>query len=236
MILDLHCHTIKGGPDSNLNPDQLVEEARRVGLDGVCLTEHGGGWEKWDFQRFASQHPDLVLIRALEVDTEMGHITTFGLDGYVGGIHRIENLRKVIDDVGGFMVAVHPFRRYFDKPPLFRSLLFKNPVPLEEAIKHPIFELTDAIEVVNGANNDIENDFALQAAQALGKSHVGGSDAHSTHGLGCAATVFERDIRTVQDLIGELKAGRFYATDGLPKGHREPYGSNGKEDDGQASV
>ena len=223
VIFDLHVHTVKGGPDSNLSPEQLVQEARRIGLDGICLTEHGGGWDKWDFQQFARKHADLVLIPALEVDTEMGHIIACGLEGYVSGIHRTETLRKVVESAGGFMIAVHPFRRFFDKPPLFKSLLFKHPVSLDEAVRHRIFELTDAVEVVNGACTEKENEFALRTAEILGRPQVGGSDAHSHHGLGCGATVFERPVRNLQDLIGELKAGRYYATNGLLNGHRKPF-------------
>ena len=223
MIIDLHVHTVKGGPDSNLSPEELVSEAKRIGLDAVCLSEHGGGWDKYDFDQFAKQHPDMTLLRGLEVDTEMGHIVTFGLPAYVSGIHRIEHLRKVIDEVGGFMIAVHPFRRFFDKPPLFKSLLFKQPVPMEEAVRHRIFELTDAIEVVNGGNSLKENEHALRAADILGKPRVGGSDAHSTHGLGCGATVFEREIRSTEELIAELKAGRYHATNGFLTGHRRPF-------------
>ena len=133
-----------------------------MGLDGICLSEHGGGWDKWDFDKFAKQYPDLLLIRALEVDTEYGHIGTVGLDGYQSGIHRIHHLRKVIQECEGFMVSVHPFRRFFEKPPLNKSLLFKQPVPLEEAIEHPVFEMTDAIEAVNGACTSRENQFALR--------------------------------------------------------------------------
>ena len=223
LIIDLHVHTVKGGPDSNLSPEQLVAEARRVGLDGVCLSEHGGGWDRSEFDRFAEKHPDVTLLRGLEVDTELGHIVTFGLPGYISGIHRIDNLRKAIDDVNGFMIAVHPFRRFFDKPPLFKSLLFKQPVPLDEAVKHRIFELTDAVEVVNGACTQKENEHALRTARILDMTHTGGSDAHSTHGMGCGATVFNADIRTVQDLIEELRSGRYHATDGLLQGHREPF-------------
>lgn len=224
VIFDTHVHTVKGGPDSNLSPEELVTEARRLGLGGVCLTEHGGGWDKWDFQRFAAQHPDLLLIRALEVDTDMGHIIVYGLDSYISGIHRIEHLRKVVQEIGGFMVAVHPFRRFFEKPPLNKSLLFKYPVPLEDAVQHRVFSLTDAVEIVNGACTLKENDFALQTANKLGKPTLGGSDAHSTHGFASGATVFERDIRSQEEFIHELKAGRFHATDGLLNGHTKPFG------------
>ena len=225
MIIDLHCHTVKGGPDSNLTPDELIAEARRVGLDGVCLTEHGGGWDRWDFDRFQEAHPELFLIRALEVDTEYGHVVTFGLDADVIGITRIEMLRKVVTELGGFMVSVHPFRRFFEKPPLNQSLLFKGPVSLEEAVTHPVFELTDAVEVVNGGCTLKENEFALRAAQMMGKFSFCRRDAHSHHGLGCGATVFERTIRSQEEFILELKAGRFHATNGLLQGHTLPFGT-----------
>lgn len=223
LIIDMHVHTATGGPDSNLSPEDLASEARRLGLDGICLSEHGGGWDKWNFDEFANQHKDLLLIRALEVDTEYGHIGTVGLDGYQSGIHRIQHLRKVITECEGFMVSVHPFRRFFEKPPLNKSLLFKQPVPLEEAVGHPVFELTDAIEVVNGACTSRENHFALEAARLLGKSCTGGSDAHSTHGIGSGATVFERKITCQDELLHELHAGRFYPTDGVIQGHTNPF-------------
>ena len=224
-VIELHAHSIQHSLDSGVQPDAIVEQAIVRGLDGVCLTEHGGGWDKWDFQRFASQHPDLLLIRAMEVDTDMGHIIVYGLDAYISGIHRIEYLRKVVEEVDGFMVSVHPYRRFFEKPPLNKSLLFKYPVPLEEAVHHRIFALTDAVEIVNGACTLKENDFALQTANKLGKPTLGGSDAHSTHGLGSGATIFEREIRSQADFIKELKAGRFHATDGLLNGHTSPFGS-----------
>jgi hypothetical protein len=40
---------------------------------------------------------------------------------------------------------------------------------------------------------------------------IGGSDAHSEHGLGCCATAFDRPVRNERELIEELRAGRFRA-------------------------
>jgi hypothetical protein len=47
-----------------------------------------------------------------------------------------------------------------------------------------------------------------------------GTDSHSRSDIGRVATNFERDIRTVEDLIEELKAGRFEAVDLTGKPHR----------------
>ena len=41
MIIDLHVHTTLGSADSIIDPGELVEIAQKVGLDGVCITEHG---------------------------------------------------------------------------------------------------------------------------------------------------------------------------------------------------
>jgi len=77
----------------------MVAEARRIGLDGVCVTEHGWGWQWRDFQRFA-QSQDILVIRGMEVMTDLGHIVAFGLDGWVSGIHRANNLRQVVEERG----------------------------------------------------------------------------------------------------------------------------------------
>ena len=47
MILDLYIHTIWSASDSNLSPPALITGARRLGLDGVMVTEHAMGIVKW---------------------------------------------------------------------------------------------------------------------------------------------------------------------------------------------
>ena len=44
-IVDMHLHTVKGGSDSSLTPEQLMEEARRIGLSGVNISEHDRLWD-----------------------------------------------------------------------------------------------------------------------------------------------------------------------------------------------
>ena len=47
MILDLHIHTSWHSADSNLSPIDLIHEAKRLGLDGVVVTEHDRGWDRF---------------------------------------------------------------------------------------------------------------------------------------------------------------------------------------------
>ena len=76
-VFDLHVHTVKGSSDSSLSPEDLVREALRLGLDGVCLTEHSGWRDLQEFKAFAARH-ELVIVHALEVDTVYGHVLAFG--------------------------------------------------------------------------------------------------------------------------------------------------------------
>ena len=69
-LFDLHIHTTKGSSDSSLTPEEMVLEADRLGLRGLCITEHAGPWDRHEFQKFAALH-SVVLIRAMEV--EDGH-------------------------------------------------------------------------------------------------------------------------------------------------------------------
>src|SRR3990167_7034607 len=40
MIIDLHTNTRPASTCSIMPPEELVQRAKEIGLDGVCLTEH----------------------------------------------------------------------------------------------------------------------------------------------------------------------------------------------------
>lgn len=205
MILDLHIHTSWHSSDSNLSPQELIHEARRLGLDGVVVTEHDRCWDRFRAREVAEEH-GFLLLRGMEVSTDLGHILVCGLDEYVSGIQRAEKLRQVVDDAGGVMIAAHPFRRAFT--PDFRHGKEPTPQSLLEAARRPIFDLLDGVEVCNGGSIDRENKFAMQVCDHLGLAATGGSDAHSELGIGCYATQFDDPIRTEADVIAALKQKR----------------------------
>ena len=227
MIIDLYVHTSRGSGDSSLSPQELVVEARRIGLEGSCLTEHGGPWDPYEFRKFASQQEGFLLVPALEVETEVGHITVFGLNKYVGAIANPKELRQVANASGAYVVLAHPFRNMFHKIPFSPNLLFKEvaryPATAEEALEHPVFQLVDAIEVANGGNTDEENAFAWEVAHRLGKPMVGGSDAHSSNGVGRCVTVFPEPLSSPEQFLEALHAGQFFPAIGLNVGNLRPF-------------
>lgn len=213
MIIDLHVHTVRGSSDSSLSTADLVEESARAGIQGVCLTEHRGPWDRHELAALQERHPELLLVNALEVESSAGHLTVYGLERFVGGIHDPETLRRVADEHGAYVVLAHPFRYLLRQPE--RNLLYAGAtrVPREarEVAAHPIFDLIDAIEVNNGGTAADENAFAREVARYLGKPMVGGSDAHSTHGLGRSVTVFRDRITSAAGFMEALRASRFHA-------------------------
>ena len=213
----MHVHTTKGASDSALRPEELASEALRLGLTGVNLSEHDRLWDPHALERYRERHR-LLVANGMEVSTDLGHILTLGLDRYVAGIRRAEELRRIVQEVGGYMIVAHPFRHLFD-PAHFRRM-GGEPFSLtpEQAARLPVFQLVDAVEALNGCNNLQENLFALRVAQVLGKPVTGGSDAHSNQGIGIYVTVFERELESEKQMLEELRAGRFHAAYGLRQG------------------
>ncbi len=219
----MHVHTLKGAADSSLSPQQLTDEARRIGLTGVNLSEHDRVWEQRDIDEFRRES-GLFVSRGMEVSTDHGHIIAIGLDRYYPGIRYAEELSRIARDTGAFLIAAHPFRHFFYASRRGNDRRLPADITPEEAVeKMPILTLVDEMEVANGGNNDLENQFALRVAPLVGMRGIGASDCHSINGVGCCATVFEEELRDQTHMLELLRAKRFYAAVGLNVGEFRPY-------------
>jgi predicted metal-dependent phosphoesterase TrpH len=224
FTVDLHLHTNRGSSDSNMSPKELVERARALGIGAVCVTEHDNMWDLYEISDLAARAGALIL-HGMEVTTDMGHFGAFGLERYVGGIYKLAELRRVVDGAGGILVANHPFRYKLDA-----RFSFINPdsEPIdpehpERAAKLEIFQLVDAIEVLNGACSEEENLFALRVARLLGKAEVAGSDSHSPSSVGCVTTLLDGSVRDERELIEAIRSRRCSAGRGLLRDAVEPF-------------
>ena len=206
MLIDLHTHTTPRSDDSFLKPDDLIVHAKRVGLDAICLTEHDWFWDEKEIAELCQRHKFLVL-PGVELTTEEAHLLVFGLKKYVFGMHHASFVKRLVDEAGGAIIVAHPYRRHF---PIGAEPEDERYYPaLTRACENPVFEVADAIEVLNGRGSKKENAFSLKISKELNLRGVGSSDAHEIQDIGSAATFFERKIENLKDLIAELKAGRF---------------------------
>lgn len=222
MLVDMHVHTSIGSPDSNLTPPRLLEVAHEVGLDGLVIAEHDGAWAEERLERFR-QESGLFVCSGREWETDFGHIIVLGLHSDARGVAGAEELRRLVLAEGGFMILVHPFR-FFPGPSnrLFTRQYDHSSLTAAELAQHPAFELMDAIEVLNYACTEKENQLAQEAAQVLGKPGVAGSDAHTYTEVGRCVTIFERAVGSEEELIEELRAGRYHLAQRRPSGEYVP--------------
>ena len=145
------------------------------------------------------------MFRGNEFTTNQGDILVFGFDEDIKELLTIQELYAEVRKDNGFMIAAHPFRG-------FKTFgIGQLHMTVEQACQRKMFEFVDAIEIGNGKLSDDENDMARKVAEKLGLPGTGGSDAHRIDEVGRWVTVFEKDIRTEQELLKELRAGRFTA-------------------------
>ncbi len=202
MRIDLHAHTYPRSTCSSIEPIELVREAKRIGLDGICLTEHQSLWHPHETEELAKD-VGITVLRGNEITTDQGDILVFGYEEDVQGVVTIQELHDAVTAAGGFMIAAHPFRGF---------LVFgigQLQMNVEQASQRKVFQYVDAIEIGNGKVTEQENDMARQVAERLDMSGVAGSDAHLIDEVGKWITIFESDIRNEHELVEELKAGRF---------------------------
>ena len=208
MLIDLHTHSYPSSDDSFVGIDDLIDRAKELRLDGICLTDHDFFWSM-DRVRELSRRHDFLLLPGCEINTDTGHVIVFGLERYIFGLHKPHFLWEEVRRRDGVAIAAHPYRRRFledpGREPAARAEM------LERASGDGFFKFCDAIEGINGRGTSIQNSFSQDLVDLLGTRMTGGSDAHRAEQMGTAATRFERSVTGLEDLIQELKAGRFHA-------------------------
>lgn len=205
MRFETHLHTVTGSYDGSIETDELIAWIQASGIAGVCITDHDFVWPRQHVEAIRNA-TGTVIVRGVEVTTNVGHVLTYGLDEYLSGIHDIAVLRREVDRAGGAMVLAHPFRselspyyQYGDRP--------KGLPSWEEVVARPVFQYVDALEACNGSGIQEEEDAVRRVAQWLGLPVTGGSDAHGATKLGLCLTTFTEAIVSEQEFIEAIRGG-----------------------------
>ena len=202
MRIDLHIHTRPRSPCSAIDPADLLKEARRAGLDALCLTEHQNRWGDGEIKELAGKE-EIHIFQGNEITTNQGDVLVFGYHEDLRGVVPIQDLHKAVKDAGGLMIAAHPFRGFL----LFGITQLRMDV--YQASRRAIFQYVNGLEIFNCKLTDTENQMARQVAEHLGLLGVAGSDAHRLDEVGRCVTILEREVGSERELITELRAGRF---------------------------
>jgi predicted metal-dependent phosphoesterase TrpH len=200
MMIDLHTHSSPASKCSSAPVDDLIEEAKRIGLDGICLTDHNFEWDDKRVSELKRKH-DFLVLKGNEILTDQGDILVFGLDEDIEGVIKLDELRKKVEAAEGFMIAAHPFRGFLVVG------VGQLGLTREKAAERRLFKMVDGVEVLNGKVTERENSLALEVGEGLGLTLVGGSDAHEVEDVGIYATHFQVEIKDERDFVKALKEG-----------------------------
>jgi len=217
-ILDLHTHS-EASEDSRAPVEAYLNwiKLRHVErpLDGIVLTEHRQFNRDADYRHLEDKFGVMVL-RASEVETNYGHVLVYGVNTDILGRFDFANIRldaqELIDEVarlGGIAVPCHPGRPNIG---LYEHYASKS------ALKNVV-----AVEVLNGGSRKGEDERSAELVERYGYRAVGGSDSHLVSLIGMCATRFAADIRSVDDLVRELKGGAYEPMDFRPRRKPVPH-------------
>lgn len=190
MLIDMHVHS-NVSRCSVLSVDQILGNARSLGLDGVCITDHDttGVLSQID-EGFQSD--GLLVLVGMEYTTPQGDYLVHGpVESLTPGMD-VFQLAAEVGELGGAIIAAHPFRGWR---------------PSDITAISPATCL--AVEVENGRNNLFENSQAADFVRKQGMAGVAGSDAHQLDELGRFPTRFTTSIKGRDDLVRALQQGQF---------------------------
>lgn len=198
MIIDLHFHTKQYSPCSSIDMEEGVRQAKSLGLDGICITDHDEFACRKKAEELQKKY-DILVIVGTEILTTEGDLLCFGLNEIPKEKLPAQTLIDKVNAIGGACIAAHPYRQnnrgmgaYLDK---LRGL--------------------HAIESFNGNTKHENNTKACDTASRLGIPCTGGSDAHRIERVGVYATRFFTQIENEKDIIHAIRCGRIEPACGI---------------------
>lgn len=191
----IHLHT-NYSHDSNVSPRQLVEAARREGLDCIAVTDH----DEVDGAFEARAVGEIQVVIGQEVSTREGHVIGLFLNERIRPRLSARETIERIHEQGGLALAPHPFCTLCD-------------CSLGTAIEN-LASALDAVEICNSQNPlPWQDRRAARFAESRGVPAYIGADGHLR---GRVAPGFQvmRDFGGPADFLAalreaELHVGRF---------------------------
>jgi len=188
VFIDLHMHEKNYSLDSHLSLEEMVEIAKKRGLDALCITDHDSMGLREYAKKFSEETGFPVFV-GIEYYSLQGDILAFGIDDYPKERVDAQTFIDYVHKQGGVVISAHPFRH--------------NRRGLEDYLD--ILKGVDAIEILNGSTLPDATMMAVRYAKKYGFAITGGSDCHYPDKVGVCATYFPNEIKTLEDLISAIR-------------------------------
>ena len=187
LKIDLHVHTVYS--DGSGTVEQVLDTARRRGLDGLAITDHN---TVRAYYKAKTYHTRLLVLPGFEVHTDAGDVLVLGLEELLPRFDgwRFEDLIRSARNRRGLTILCHPG---IERGMIHRWLRCKP----------------DAVEVLNASYPLMINvKRGWNVALKLGVPTVGGSDAHDPQVIGDAYTEVDVEKPCCKSVIESIKAGK----------------------------
>lgn len=197
LNIDLHSHS-RFSADGVAEPEDMVAEAKRKGLQGFAITDHNtcACVDYFEQQGFLNKDgtpvDGFLIIPGQEITTSEGHLLALGV--------RIPDLKgispqdaiTIIHDLGGLAIPPHPYD--FFRAGIREHVLDKLDI--------------DGLEVFNAATTFKRyNKHAFEYAQRRGLPMTSASDSHDHPALGTAYTILDATEFSVKGVLEAIKKG-----------------------------
>jgi len=195
MKIDMHIHTSRYSPCSDIDPFALIPRAAEAGLSGIAIVEHNALWSEEDIRllKRESGAEDMCVFPGVEIRSRHGDLLIFGVRD-LSNIRPGDSARHILEAVhnsGGAVVVAHPTRYGMGCDQIVLGMDF------------------DGMEVMSSNMCADEQDRALAFSSCSGIKAVEASDAHTLHSVGDYYTVFDAPITSIEQFVSALKEGRF---------------------------
>jgi predicted metal-dependent phosphoesterase TrpH len=184
--IDFHVHTNRS-PEGIHSLGDVIEHAKKVGLDGIAVTDHNCLLSREAAAKISKVH-GFVVIGGVEAGDlirksrdHYAHRHWIGLN--VDQVPESEGVREAIDAIreqGGLSIAAHPYARNGFRE--YDRLRF------------------DAVETLNGTRKD-------PVIDGRGLATVGGTDAHAKYMLGHTWTDVYGSNGSVESILENVRKG-----------------------------
>ncbi len=205
MLIDLHVHT-NASEGFTLTLADAIERAKARGLSGILLAEcdHVPDIDAVDAQAEKARFPVFV---GIDIDAADGRLIAVPPDPTdsrfveqrwrnADGDTRIADVVRVMNELGGAVLAAHPYME--DGGPQLGDRIFRTRGLV-------------GVEVLCGVDDDMANDLALEAAASMALPTFGGSDTGPDgQRLGLYCTAFASEITSQHELVAALKEGAYW--------------------------
>ncbi|MBI5093003.1 MAG: PHP domain-containing protein [Candidatus Hydrogenedentes bacterium] len=204
FCIDMHMHTRRYSKCSVIDPDGLIRQAVRAGLDGIVITEHHHQWTSAELAELVEKSGEFgfLALAAFEYTSSQGDILIYGLDpSQVDAFHPggpPEEAVAMAIGLGAVCIAAHPTRAGVSFDERIATL------PLH------------GLEVCSVNLKEHEQRLAAGLAKSLKKPMMASSDAHQIQEVGRYATEFDEPIQSMADLQRAVLHGRFRPAGAIP--------------------